>query len=133
VRNVEIAEALFAAFACGDVDAARALCAPDMQAIQNFGPPMTIDALLEFSSAVHGVVQNFRYDDVIRSNTDAGFVEEHSVRGQLPDGSELKLAACVVADIRDGKIIVLREYVDGSSAAGLLKALQETRTPRKVL
>jgi len=125
VRNVEIAEALFAAFACGDVDAARALCAPDMQAIQNHGPAMTIDSLLEFSSAVTNVVQNFRYEDVVRSQTEGGFVEEHSVRGQLPDGSELKLAACVVADIKHGKITSLREYLDASAATGLLKALSE--------
>lgn len=123
MRNIEIAEALFAAFASGDADAARALCAPDMQATQNHGPAMNVDALLQFSQAVLGVVGNFRYENAVRTTTDSGFVEEHSVRGSLPDGSQLDLAACVVADVHDGRITSLREYLDGSRARGLLKAL----------
>jgi ketosteroid isomerase-like protein len=31
--------------------------------------------------------------------------------------------ACVVADVEDGKIVQLREYVDTAAAAGLLAAL----------
>lgn len=123
MNNTKIAEALFKAFAENNLDAARSLCHTDMTAIQNSNPAMNLDTLLGFSDAVSKVVQNFRYEHVIRSETDTGFVEEHSVRGTLPDGSELHLTACVVADIIDGKIKVLREYVDTSSAAGLLQAL----------
>ena len=124
MNNIDIAQALFSAFASGDADAVRALCAPDMQACQNHGPVMSLDQLLEFSLAVHRIVDGFRYEDAIRSATADGFVEEHSVRGTLPDGSELKLAACVVAELTDGKISQLREYLDGSAARGLIKALQ---------
>lgn len=52
-----------------------------------------------------------------------GFVEEHKVRGTLTDGSKLDLAVCVLADVRDGKICDLREYLDTSAASGLLEAL----------
>jgi ketosteroid isomerase-like protein len=41
----------------------------------------------------------------------------------LPDGGELRLAACVVADVGDGRIVRMREYVDSAAAAGLLAAL----------
>ncbi|MEQ8858597.1 MAG: nuclear transport factor 2 family protein [Pseudomonadales bacterium] len=125
MKNVEIAEALFAAFASGDAEAARALCAPDLTASQNHGPAMNLDDLLKFSLAVLGVVEDFRYEDAVRTATESGFVEEHSVCGTLPDGSELKLAACVVAEVRDGRITSLREYLDGSRARGLLKALAQ--------
>ena len=121
--NVELAEALFAAFTRGDENAVRGLCTPDLQAIQNYGLPMSIDSLLKFSMAVHRIVDNFRYEEVIRTATTDGFVEEHSVRGTLPDGSELKLAACVVAKVKQGKISQLREYLDGSAAVGLIRAL----------
>ena len=50
-------------------------------------------------------------------------VEEHRVCGTLPDGSNLDLAACVVADVRDGRICALREYMDTAAAAGLVAAL----------
>jgi ketosteroid isomerase-like protein len=127
VNNTELAKALFAAFASGDENAVRSLCSPELKAIQNHGPPMSLDSLLKFSMAVHGIVDAFRYEEAIRSATADGFVEEHSVRGTLPDGTDLRLAACVVAEVRHGKISQLREYLDGSAAAGLSEALAQAR------
>ena len=127
MENVELAEALFAGFASGDESSVRKLCSPGLRAIQNHGKPLTLDTLLEFSLAVHGLVENFRYEDAIRNATAEGFVEEHSVRGTLPDGSELRLAACVVAVVEAGRITELREYFDGAAARGLAKALAPDR------
>ena len=121
--NAEICAKLFEAFTVGDENAVRALCAPDLVARQNGNPPMSLDALVQFSEAVLGVVSSFRYEDAIRSATTTGFVEEHAVRGGLPDGSQLDMAVCVVADVQDGKIVSLREYLDLNDAAGLIAAL----------
>lgn len=121
--NTELCEALFVAFEKGDEERIRALCTSDMQARQNNNPPMDLDSLLEFSRAVLRVVKDFRYEDPKRSNTATGFVEEHSVRGVLPDGSNLKLAVCVIADVKDGKVCHMREYLDASAASGLIEAL----------
>lgn len=121
--NAEVCRALFEALSNGDDDRVRTLCAPDVKARQNNGPPMDIEALLAFSQSVRRVVANFRYEDARRSGTATGFVEEHNVRGELPDGSKLELAVCVVADVRDGKVCDLREYLDVSAAAGLIAAL----------
>lgn len=121
--NTELCEALFDSFAKGDEERVRVLCTADMQARQNNNPPMDLDSLLDFSKSVHRVVDDFRYEDAKRSETATGFVEEHSVRGVLPDGSQLDLAVCVVADVRDGKVCDLREYLDLSAASGLIAAL----------
>ena len=121
--NTDICKALFDAFTTGDEDRVRSLCAPEMQAWQNSNPPMGLDVLLGFSKSVLSIVKNFRYEEAKRSATATGFVEEHKVRGTLPDGSKLDLAVCVVADVRDGKIYDLREYLDTSTASGLLEAL----------
>lgn len=123
MRNADICEALFAALANGDDERVRALCAPDLQARQNGNPPMGLASLLKFSQAVRRVVANFRYEDARRSETATGFVEEHQVRGTLPDGSPLDLAVCVVADVRDGQVCELREYLDSGAASGLTAAL----------
>ena len=125
MNSIELAESLFAAFASGDEQKVRSLCAEDLQAIQNFAPPMSLDALLKFSLAVNELVEGFRYEDAIRTETSSGFVEEHRVCGTLPDGSELNLAACVVAEVEQGRITVLREYLDGAAARGLVKALSK--------
>ena len=123
MNHTELCEQLFTAFTQGDEDSVRQLCAPDLQAIQNGGPPMNLETLIGFTMAVLGVVKDFRYEDAHRSATEAGFVEGHMVRGTLPDGSEFNIAACVIGEIRDGKITLLREYVDSAAAAGLITAL----------
>lgn len=122
--NAEIAKALFDALSSTNAAAVRALCAPGFRVRQNNGPPMDMDTLLGFNAAVHGAVKDFRYEDAVRSATATGFVEEHTVRGTLPDGKALDLAVCVVADVRDGKITDVREYIDMAAAAGLVAALR---------
>ena len=121
--NEQIAASLFKAFETGDMDKVRALCAPGFKARQNLNTEFDLETLIQFSQAVSAVVSDFRYEDIVRSSTPSGFVEEHSVKGTLSDGSELHLVACVVADIRDGKIVHLREYLDSAAASGLRNAL----------
>ena len=121
--NDELARALFAGLAGGDDEKVRALCSANMTATQNHGPVMSVDDLLQFNSAVQKVVNDFHYDEAVRTATEDGFVEEHKVCGTLPDGSKMSLAACVVGRVQDAKVTQLREYVDSARAAGLLKAL----------
>ncbi|WP_298303969.1 nuclear transport factor 2 family protein [uncultured Erythrobacter sp.] len=121
---ITIARRFFTALEVADLESARALCADTFRGSQNGGPAMDVDTLMQFTTAVHAVVPDFRYEDAIRWQTDGGFVEEHNVCGTLPDKSTFKLTVCVVAEVEDGKITTLREYVDTGAAAGLLKALQ---------
>jgi ketosteroid isomerase-like protein len=121
--KLALCESLFEAFARGDQVRIRQLCHPDIRVQQNNNPPVDLDTILGFSRAVNAVVSGFRYEEAKRSETTTGFVEEHYVRGTLPDGSALDLAVCVVADVEDGRIVDLREYLDMSAAAGLLAAL----------
>ncbi len=123
MESIAIAGALFSAFVSGDDETVRALCAPDARAVQNHAPPMSLDELLAFSAAVRRIMPDYHYADVIQMATASGFVEEHSVRGTLPDGEELRLAACVIGEIHDGRITELREYVDSFAARALAKAL----------
>jgi len=85
---------------------------------------MSLESLLKFNRMVGKAVTGFRYEDAVRSATGTGFVEEHAVRGTLPDGKPLELAVCVVADVKDGKVTFVREYVDSAASAGLVAALR---------
>lgn len=123
MQKLKICEALFKAFAEGDEARVRELCHSDIRVQQNNNPPVDLETILGFSRAVTAVVDGFRYEEAKRSETASGFVEEHHVRGTLPDGSALDLNVCVVADVRDGKIIDLREYLDLSAAEGLIRAM----------
>jgi ketosteroid isomerase-like protein len=123
----EIARAFFVATAAGDKTAIRAICSPDLKASQNGAPPMDVDALARFAAAVKRAVPDFRYENAVRSDTPTGFVEEHDVCGTLPDGTAMRLVVCVVADVAEGKITSLREYLDSAAAAGLIDALRRAR------
>ena len=127
MTTTELARALFDAFAAGDEAAIRALCAPAFEGRQNFGPIMDLDTLIGFTLAVHGVTRDFRYEAITCTETAGGFVEEHRVCGTLGDGSSLKLAACVVAEVAGGQVLRLREYLDTAAAAALMKALASQR------
>ena len=123
MNAVEIAQSLFTAFENNDLPSASALCHPNLVAQQNGGPRMGRDDVLGLSKAVSAVIPDFRYENPIRSATADGFVEEHDVCGTLPDGSELRMAVCVVAVVEDGQITQMREYLDSRAASGLLKAV----------
>ena len=123
MSNSEIAEALFAAFEAGDTGAAEALCSPTLQASQNGGPAMDLDTVIGFAVGVKNAAPDFRYEEAIRSDTETGFVEEHRVRATFGQGAELDLTVCIVGEIEDGKITVLREYFDPSGAPALAEAL----------
>jgi ketosteroid isomerase-like protein len=123
--NAEIAKQLFAALAGQDEAAVRRLCAPGLRVRQNHGRPMSLETLLKFNRKVGAAVTGFRYEDTVRSATDTGFVEEHAVRGTLPDGTALELAVCVVATVKDGRVTDVREYLDSAASAGLAAALKQ--------
>ena len=118
-----MAKVLFDAFVSGDDVIVRELCQPDTQAVQNHAAPMSLDELLAFSASVRRVIPDYHYANAVRTTTETGFIEEHSVRGTLPDGGQLRLAACVIGTVSNGKITDLREYVDSAAAGGLVKAL----------
>lgn len=119
----QTAQALFHAFTNSDEAAIRDLCAEDLVAIQYGAPPMKLNSLIRFTLAVNNIVKDFHYEEAVRSATATGFVEEHMVCGTLPDGKPLKIPACVIGEIHQGKITMLREYLDSAAATGLIAAL----------
>lgn len=121
--HAALAKTLFTALQKNDANAVRALCHPKLLAYQNLAPAMDLETLLDFTNKVTQKVPNFRYENPIIHSTEAGFVEEHLVRGTLNDSEELELAVCVVAEVINGKVTVMREYVDSSAAQGLIAAL----------
>ncbi len=121
--NRDIADQFFTATAGGDIQLLRDTCATDFSGSQNGGPAMPIDALAGFTTTVLKLVSNFHYENRLVSETQTGFVEEHDVVADLPDGSVLRLPACIVAETAGGKVTSLREYFDSAAAKGLLKLL----------
>jgi hypothetical protein len=58
------------------------------------------------------MVRDLRYEEVVRHLFDGGFVQQHRVCGVLPSGRELRMRACLVVSVVEGRFTELDEYYD---------------------
>ena len=117
---LDLCQRFFAATSSGDLDAVRAMYAPDAMTWHNHdGVEQTVEQTLRVAALPH-VLKDFRYEDARRSATATGFVEQHTVCGRTRSGFDLAIAACVVCTVVDGRITRLDEYLDSAQIAPLL-------------
>ena len=108
-----LADALFRAFEANDTAAIEACCAPDARFSQNGSPSVPIARLLPSFASMRDRIGSHRYTEVARGLFADGFVEEHTVETVLPNGTPVRLRACVVARVDDsGRVRELNEYLD---------------------
>lgn len=62
-------------------------------------------------------IKGIRYDERRLSVFPGGFVHQHVLRGQRPDGVAVELPAAIICAVRDGRITRLDEYFDSAQVA----------------
>lgn len=108
-----LAERFFAAVEAGDLDAVRDIYAPHAVIWHNYdGIEQTREENLRTLAWAVRHIDGMRYEDVRRSRTDGGFVQQHVVRGRNAIGIEVEMPACIVITVDDGRISRLDEYLD---------------------
>src|SRR5271169_5754121 len=101
----QLAESFFNAIERGDLAAVQAIYAPDAIIWHNTdGRAMQAEENLETLESFISHVPERRYTRRRLDVFEGGFVEQHLLKGTLPDGREVSLSACVVCKVRDGKI-----------------------------
>ena len=78
------------------------------------------------AATLAGFVQRIttrRYTDRRVRVFDGGFVQQHVLVGTRKDGVEVRLPACLVCEVTDGKISRLDEYFDSAQVAEFRKVL----------
>ncbi len=118
MSNDDVAEQLFAAIENGDVGAVRDLYSPDAVIWHNTdGCEQSADQNL---ATLTWVVENLAercYENVRRSVTDRGFVQQHMMRWTRADGTRAEFPACIVATCANGLITRIDEYLDSAHVA----------------
>ena len=115
---LDVARRLFAAVTAGDVEAVRALYAPECVIWHNNdGVSQTVDDNLRVLGWIVANVKDFRYEDVRLQATATGFVEQHTTCGVGLSGTPFSIPACVVCTVVDGRITRLDEYLDSAHVA----------------
>lgn len=116
-----LADRLFAAIEAGDLDELRHRCfAPDALVWHNHdGRTQTVEENLRTLRWVTQNVTGLRYEKVRRHMTDAGFVQQHVLRGSAPDGTAVEVPACLVVTVAAGRITRIDEYLDSRALGSL--------------
>lgn len=115
--HLDVAERFFAAVAAGDLDAVGALYADDVVVWHNHdGFEQDKAGNLRTLQWVMANIDGFRYEEVRRSPTDDGFVQQHVARGTNRRGEPVEMPACIVVRIEAGRITRLDEYLDSRQA-----------------
>lgn len=118
---LEIAKQLTARTLAGDVDGVGALYHEDAVVWRNFdGRELAKKQVLKVIGILAQNVEGLRYEELRLSATPSGFVQQHVMRGKAPSGAELNVPACLVAQIEDGRIRRLDEYLDSAALAPLM-------------
>jgi ketosteroid isomerase-like protein len=119
-ESLEVAEKFFAAIPRRDLEAVRAIYAPAAEIWHNHdGVTQDVTANLRVLAWVVKNISGLRYEDVRRSATPTGFVQQHVLRGTAPNGQALEIPACIVCRVEGGRITRLDEYLDSGHLAAL--------------
>jgi ketosteroid isomerase-like protein len=114
-----LCHSLFDAIEQEDSDRMRACFAPGMTLWFNVtGEESTVEEIVAAQAEGRRLHRRRTYDDRIISTFADGFVVQYSLGIVLHDGSRRSLSACAVAEVHDGQIVKLSEYVDSSRFGG---------------
>ncbi|MDP1872590.1 nuclear transport factor 2 family protein [Phenylobacterium sp.] len=115
-----LAERFITALEAGDVEAVRAIYAPDAKLWHNNDEvEQTVDQNLRVLAWLIRALPERRYRIVRREILADGFMQQHVLEGVLADGEPFAMPACVVVQARDGQIVRLDEYLDPAAGASL--------------
>jgi ketosteroid isomerase-like protein len=122
-----LAKRFFDAVERGDIGAVSDCYAPEARIWHNTdGVAQTRDENLEVLRGFVSRISDRVYADRRLAVFDGGFVHQHELRGVRQDGVGVKLAACVVCGVADGKITRLEEYFDSAQVAVFRQSAETT-------
>ncbi len=113
-----LAHRFFAAIERGDLETVQAIYAADAIVWHNTDgiAGSVADNLKTLANFIKFVPER-RYTQQRLDVFDGGFAEQHLLKGKLVSGKEVSLAACIVCQVEDGRIIRLDEYFDSAALA----------------
>ena len=121
----ELVVRFFAALEAGDIAALREIYAPDAVIWHNDDLiEQPVEDNLRVLQGLHRVVSGLRYDIVRRVPAPDGVLQQHVLRGTLPNGADVELHAAMYLQVRDGHVTRIEEYLDSGKRA-TIKAARE--------
>jgi len=115
---LDVADRIFAAIEAGDAAAVAAIYADDIVVWHsNDGIEQTKEQNLRVLDWLVRHTTSREYRSIRRYEIDGGFVQQHDLHVELPDGRAADLPACIVVKVSDDRITRIDEYIDSSAGA----------------
>jgi ketosteroid isomerase-like protein len=113
----------FAALEADDIDAVRAIYAPDALIWHNDDLiEQPVQENLKVLAALHQVVSGLHYEVIRRVPTEDGVIQQHVLRGTLPNGQDIALHAAMYLQVKDGHVTRIEEYLDSAMRSSIRAA-----------
>jgi uncharacterized protein len=113
----------FAALEAGDIETLREIYAPDALIWHNDDlAEQSVEDNLKVLQGLHRAVSGLHYDVIRRAATADGVLQQHVLRGALPDGTEVELHAAMYLQVRDEHITRIEEYLDSGKRSSIRAA-----------
>ena len=119
--HVKLANDLRGRIEAGDVRGVDALYHDDAIVWRNIdNRELVKKQMLKVIEYLATQVTELRYEDVRVQATEAGYVQQHTLRCVTSSGTPVEARACLVVTVRNGKVLRLDEYLDSAAMAPLM-------------
>jgi ketosteroid isomerase-like protein len=116
---LDLAERFFSAVERGDIDAVQAIYAPDARIWHSHDEAeQSVEENLRVLAWMARALPGRRYRVQRRVAIPGGFLQQHILEATTA-GGPFSMPACVVVEVRDGRIARLEEYLDSARVAEL--------------
>ena len=120
---MEVVVRFFAAQEAGDIATQPEIYAPDEVIWHNDDlVEQPVEENLKVLQGLHRALSGLRYDIVRRVPAADGVLQQHVLRGSLPDGTEVELHAAMYLQVRDGHVTRIEEYLDSVKRSSIRAA-----------
>ena len=114
----DLAKRFFDAIEAGNIATVRAIYADNARVWHNTdGKETSREENIRTLEGFIGAVPTRRYTNRRLDVFETGFVEQHLLVGRLANGKDVSLPACIVCEVKDGRITRLDEYFDSAALA----------------
>jgi uncharacterized protein len=117
----------FAALEAGDIETLREIYAPDAVIWHNDDLiEQPVEDNLRVLQGLHKAVSGLHYEIIRRAPAADGVIQQHVLRGTLPNGAAVALHAAMYLRVQDGHVARIEEYLD-SASRGTIRAAREAQ------
>jgi ketosteroid isomerase-like protein len=114
-------ERLFHTVEHGDLNELREIFSDGAMVWHNTDEKLTdVETTIANLEKIRSGASVFRYTDVKREPTPSGFVQQHTLIIEMPDGRSMRDLACCICRVEDGRIAHMDAYHDSAVTHGLV-------------